>query len=221
LSARVRDALLLTLTAAAGSADAVSYLGLGRVFTANMTGNLVLFGVAIGQGQLAGSVRSVIAFAAFVAGVLAGWRVTAAAEPTAVWPRSVTLAVVAELGLLLAFFGGWEVFGARPATLALVVLVMLSAGAMGMQSAAARRLGVSGVTTTFVTGTLTSLLTGFATVPGRAERTLWFATLGCLVMGAAAGALVFALWRAGAPLVATGFVTIVLAAAIWGARQGE
>ena len=39
------------LTAAAGSTDAISYLGLGRVFTANMTGNLVLLGVAIGQGQ--------------------------------------------------------------------------------------------------------------------------------------------------------------------------
>jgi uncharacterized membrane protein YoaK (UPF0700 family) len=44
LQPRVRDGLLLTLTAAAGSADAVSYLGLGRVFTANMTGNLVLLG---------------------------------------------------------------------------------------------------------------------------------------------------------------------------------
>src|SRR5207237_7409541 len=101
LRPRVRDALLLTLTAAAGSADAVSYLGFGRVFTANMTGNLVLLGIAIGQLQLAGSIRAVIAFAAFVLGVLVGVRLTARTEPAAVWPRSVPLVLAGELGLIL------------------------------------------------------------------------------------------------------------------------
>src|ERR1700687_3239708 len=65
LRPRVRDALLLTLTAATGSVDAVSYLGLGRVFTANMTGNLVLLGIAIGQGQLPEALRSVVALVGF------------------------------------------------------------------------------------------------------------------------------------------------------------
>jgi len=81
LRPRVRDLLLLTLTAAAGSADAVSFLGLGGSY---------------GQhdrkpgaprhrdrsGQLVGSIRSVIAFAAFVLGVLVGVRVTSRTEPT-------------------------------------------------------------------------------------------------------------------------------------------
>jgi uncharacterized membrane protein YoaK (UPF0700 family) len=214
LPPRVRDALLLTLTAAAGSADAVSFLGLGRVFTANMTGNLVLLGIAIGQGQLAGSVRSVVALAGFAVGVLIGVRVTARKERPAVWPLSVTLALLVEFGLLGAFLTGWEISGDRPAALVLVTLIALSAAAMGMQAAAARRLQVAGVTTVFVTGMLTSLLADLATVgPGRAHWVLWANSLAFLVMGAGAGALLFLAWRPGAPLVATVLVGIVVVAA--------
>lgn len=219
---RVRDALLLTLTAAAGSTDAVSFLGLGRVFTANMTGNLVLLGVAIGQGQLAGSIRSVIAFLAFVVGVLAGVRVTSRTEPSSVWPRSATLALLGELGLLLGLLVGWDIAGEQPAPAVLDILIALSAGAMGMQTAAARRLGVAGLTTTFVTGMLTSLIAEFAAVrPGRSHRTIWVATLVCMVIGAAVGAAAFIAWRPGAPLVAALAVGIVIGMAIWVRRSGD
>jgi uncharacterized membrane protein YoaK (UPF0700 family) len=37
---------LMALTAVSGLVDAVSYLGLGHVFTANMTGNVVVLGFA-------------------------------------------------------------------------------------------------------------------------------------------------------------------------------
>lgn len=210
----------MTLTAAAGSADALSYLGLGRVFTANMTGNLVLLGVAIGQGQVAGSLRSVIAFAGFGIGVLVGAGATARSKEATVWPPSVTLVVVVELGLLVAFAAGWEIAGDRPATLALDLLIALSAGAMGMQTAAARRLNVAGVTTTFVTGTLTGLIAELASVgPDWARSRRWAATLACVVIGAAAGAAVFVAWRPGAPLVAMLLVGIVTAPAIWLMRR--
>jgi uncharacterized membrane protein YoaK (UPF0700 family) len=210
LRPRVRNGLLLTLTVAAGSADAVSYLGLGRVFTANMTGNLVLLGVAIGQGQVAGSLRSVIAFAGFSIGVLVGARATERSKDDAVWPASVTLLLVAEFILLVAFAVGWEIFGDRTASLALDVLIALSGGAMGMQTAAARRLSVAGVTTTFVTGTLTSLITELASVgPDWTRSKRWAATIACIVIGAAAGAALFVVWRPGAPLVAMLLVGVV------------
>ena len=46
---------LLVLTFTTGLVDAVSYLALGRVFTANMTGNVVLLGFGIaGSGGLPG-----------------------------------------------------------------------------------------------------------------------------------------------------------------------
>jgi uncharacterized membrane protein YoaK (UPF0700 family) len=217
---RARNALLLTLTVAAGSADAVSYLGLGRVFTANMTGNLVLLGVAIGQGQVAASLRSVIAFAGFGIGVLVGARATQRNKDDAVWPGSVTLVLVVELGLLVAFAAGWEIAGDRPSTFALDVLIALSAGAMGIQTAAARRLSVAGVTTTFVTGTLTSLIAELASVaPDWTRSRRWAATVACIVIGAGAGAVLFVAWRPGAPLLAMLLVGIVTALAYGFTRQ--
>lgn len=186
-----------------------------------MTGNLVLLGVAIGQGQLAGSLRSVIAFAAFVAGILVGVGVTSQTEPTAVWPRSATLALLGELALLLGLLAGWQITGDRPAAVALDILIVLSAGAMGMQTVAARRLGVAGVTTTFVTGMLTGLIAELAAVgPGRTHRTIWAATLACMLIGAALGAAVFVAWRPGAPFVAVLLVGTVTGAAIWLTRPG-
>jgi uncharacterized membrane protein YoaK (UPF0700 family) len=170
--------------------------------------------VAIGQGPLTGSVRSVVVFAGFGVGVLAGGRLAAKSEPTAVWPPSVTRAVVGELGLLVAFLVGWEIAGDQPTTLALDILVALSAIAMGVQTAAARRPHVVGVTTTFATGTLTSLVAELAAVgPGRSHWKLWAATLACMVIGAAAGAALFVAWRPAAPLVAMLLVGVVLAAA--------
>jgi uncharacterized membrane protein YoaK (UPF0700 family) len=230
LRPRVRDALLLTLTAAAGSVDAVSYLGLGRVFTANMTGNLVLLGIAIGQRQLTGAVRAVIAFVGFVIGFFLGARLTQTFPSpseggqdggggTPLWPRSATQALLIELGLLLGLLAGWEISGDRPAAVTLDILIALSAGAMGIQSAAARRLGVVGVTTTFVTGMLTTLIAELATGgPARSQSSLWVATLISLVIGAAAGAAVFITWRPGAPLVAVLLLGTVLVVATWSAR---
>jgi uncharacterized membrane protein YoaK (UPF0700 family) len=55
------DAALLVLTAVSGVVDAFAFLALGRVFTANMTGNLVLFAIAAGQGAGAAALRSIVA----------------------------------------------------------------------------------------------------------------------------------------------------------------
>ena len=150
--------------------------------------------------------------------VLVGVRLTARTEPAA-WPRSVTLVLAGELGLLLTLLAVWEIAGARPEALALDLLIALSAGAMGMQTAAVRRLGVAGVTTTFVTGMLTGLIAELAAVtPGRSHWTLWAGTLASMVIGAAAGAGLFLAWRSGAPLAALGLVATVIAAAAWQKR---
>jgi uncharacterized membrane protein YoaK (UPF0700 family) len=181
-----------------------------------MTGNLVLLGIAIGQAQLVGAVRSVTAFVAFILGVLVGVRVTARTEPASTWPHSVTVVLLGEFGLLLVLLAGWEIATRRPAPLALDVMIALSAAAMGMQTAAARRLGVEAVTTTFVTGMLTGLIAELAALRSRRSHwILWAATLACMVIGAAAGAAVFFAWRPGAPLVASLLVASVIAAATW------
>src|SRR5215470_18273024 len=70
--AALKYALVLLLTGAAGYVDAFSYLALGRVFTANMTGNTVLFGLALVQADGGAIVRTALALGAFVAGTAIG-----------------------------------------------------------------------------------------------------------------------------------------------------
>jgi uncharacterized membrane protein YoaK (UPF0700 family) len=67
-TAAIRNVLLLLLACVAGSVDAVSYVGLGHVFTANMTGNTVLLGLALGQAEHGAVVRSGLALVGFLAG---------------------------------------------------------------------------------------------------------------------------------------------------------
>jgi hypothetical protein len=77
-----------------------------------------------------------------------------------VWPRALTHALTLEWGILLVFAIAWQwASGTFPLATVKAALVVLSALAMGVQSVAARRLDVSGIATTYITGTLTSLMT--------------------------------------------------------------
>src|SRR5438132_6591472 len=85
-----RDSMLLMLTWAAGAVDAVSYLGLGRVFTAMMTGNTVLLALAISQGEMMAVVRSALALAGFSAGAVIGALMVTRRDERGEWPTVVT-----------------------------------------------------------------------------------------------------------------------------------
>jgi uncharacterized membrane protein YoaK (UPF0700 family) len=199
--AQVRDGLLLALTLVAGCLDAVGYIGLGRVFTANMTGNLVLLGVSAGQGQLASTLRSVAALVGFALGALIGGRATGSERPSGDWPRRVTGALVLEAVLLAVFVVGWRLVPEDAPDRLLDLLVGVLAAAMGLQSAAARHMAVSGVTTTYVTGTLTSLMTELAALAAPSGWHRWLQVLVALLAGATLGAVAMAAWREWAPLV--------------------
>jgi uncharacterized membrane protein YoaK (UPF0700 family) len=69
---RRRNGLVLLLACVAGGVDAVSYMSLGHVFTANMTGNTVLLGLALGQAESRAVVRSSLALIGFLAGAFLG-----------------------------------------------------------------------------------------------------------------------------------------------------
>ncbi|MFE7135218.1 YoaK family protein, partial [Streptomyces sp. NPDC057638] len=154
---RLADTLPLLLTVAAGATDAVAYLGLGGVFTANMTGNLVLLGIAGSHGVDLHVARAAAATVAFTAGLVLAFLITRDLPAGAVWPRRITAALAVSLGCQLAFLAGWAAVDGRPGGVADVGLVSLSALAMGVQTACARRVALGGITTTFVTGTLTSV----------------------------------------------------------------
>jgi uncharacterized membrane protein YoaK (UPF0700 family) len=209
-----RDGMLLLLTWAAGSVDAVSYLGLGHVFTAMMTGNTVLLGLAIGQGQALAALRSVIALAGFCLGAAVGAFIVERDKKQQDWPPAVTGALALE-GITLGLFAIiWHFTDPTRSAGTLHVLILLSGLAMGIQAAAVRHLGVPGIATTYITGTLTSLMVDLTrylrttavrslattspgeTVPGAASALAWERRVGLLAavflvygLGALAGSI--------------------------------
>lgn len=211
-----RDPHLIALTFTAGCVDAISYLGLGRVFTANMTGNAVLLGVALGHAEAPSAERSGVAVVGFALGALAGSRITPARGRGAAWSRRVTAALAVELAALVAFAALWPADGA-PAARPADGLIGLSALAMGIQSAAARRVAVSGVTTTYVTGTLTSLMAGLAALAAPSGWARQAAVLGALLVGAVVGGLA----EVRAPRLAAAIPMVVVAAVVAVAAAGH
>jgi uncharacterized membrane protein YoaK (UPF0700 family) len=179
--------MMVALTFVTGLVDAASYLKLGHVFVANMTGNVVFLGFALaGAGGLS-VIASLLALASFLAGALGGgWlseryprhrghvlRASSSAQ--------ASLIMLATLFALLAS----EPFGADVRN-GLIVLLAVS---MGVQNASAQRLGVPELTTTVLTKTLTglasetSILHGAGSKPGRRIVAVASMLLGALIGG--------------------------------------
>jgi uncharacterized membrane protein YoaK (UPF0700 family) len=147
--------LLLVLTAAAGLVDAVSYLRLGHVFVANMTGNVVFLGFAIGGASGLSLPASLVAIASFLAGAMGGGRLGAGfgedrGDDALAAAMAVQLVLVAAAAIVAAVAG---VHG----NASRYTLIVLLAIAMGTQTAIARRLGVRDLPTTVLTQTLAGL----------------------------------------------------------------
>src|SRR5580704_1564535 len=67
---KVRDLLLFALTVSSGAVDAISFLALGKVFTAFMTGNLAFLGMGIaGSAGAPGRLAVLASMAGFAGGV--------------------------------------------------------------------------------------------------------------------------------------------------------
>jgi uncharacterized membrane protein YoaK (UPF0700 family) len=147
---------LLLLTATTGLIDAVAFLGLGRVFTANMTGNVVFTAFAIAGAKGLSVSASVLALVCFLAGALAGGRLAVAMAQRS--HRQWMVIATSSEALLLA--------GAAIAAIGVPItgtfgqrwpIVALTATAMGIRNATVRRLAAADLTTTVLTLTLTGL----------------------------------------------------------------
>src|SRR4029077_18316558 len=99
-------------------------------------------------------------------GVMLGARLVGGGQTRIVWSRRITLALVVEFALLAGFAVEWWIVRASPEGSELDVLIAASAVAMGVQSAAVRRCAVAGVSTTYITGTLTGLIAELAAFAG-------------------------------------------------------
>jgi uncharacterized membrane protein YoaK (UPF0700 family) len=187
---RLLPALLLALTAVTGFIDAVSYVALGHVFTANMTGNVVFLGFAMAGAQGLSIGRSLVALGAFVIGAIIGGRLAAriASGPRLRW-ASVGFGIEAILllvGAALAAGAGPDLLRDPPRLYGLIVLTGL---AMGVRNAVVRKVAEHDLTTTVLTLTITGIAADSSlaggTDPGWSRRAL---SVALMFVGAAAGA---------------------------------
>ena len=182
--------VLLALTSVTGLVDAVSVLGLGRVFTANMTGNVVFLGFAAAGASGLSLARSGVALLAFVAGAAIGGRIglptgKASAE------RPISTALGLEAALLFAAasaaLGAGSDLSGVPAPL--YAAIVLTGVAMGIRNAVVRKLAVPDLTTTVLTLTITGLAADSPIAGG--DRPRWsrrVVSVTMMFLGAAAGA---------------------------------
>ena len=183
--------ILLALTAGTGIVDAVSFLGLGRVFTANMTGNVVFLAFAAAGAADLSVPRSLAALAGFFAGAVVGGRFATRMGASS-RRRWISTALVVETGLLLAATAsaiGFQEAG-QPTPAALYAVIILTALAMGVRNATVRKLGVADLTTTVLTLTVAGLAAD-SSLAGGGNYNL-FRRVGSVVMmfgGAVVGAL--------------------------------
>ncbi|MGW0633916.1 YoaK family protein [Streptomyces sp. NPDC002758] len=200
---------LMTVTAASGLIDAISYLGLGHVFTANMTGNVVIIGFAVAGVPGFSVLGSLVSLAAFLVGAgIAGRLETVMRRRTSpCWLRWILMLEAALLATATTV--------AFAASHAVHVLIALIALAMGLRNGTVRKLAVPDVTTTVLTLTLTGLASDSTLAGGtnpRAGRRL--ASVLAMLAGALGGALLVQHTGLGWPLLVSTFGTAAAVLAV-------
>ncbi|GAA1518936.1 YoaK family protein [Sphaerisporangium rubeum] len=209
--------VVVALTVVSGMIDAVTFLRFGQVFTANMTGNVIVLGFATGGMPGFSAAGSVVSLAAFLAGAVAGGRVgrTAGGRRVLMALGVETVAVAVAAGVARWVDGAEVAGGWRYA------VVGVLAAAMGLQGATVRLLAIPDVTGSV----LTRILTGLAAqspLGGGGDRLAArrVAAVACMFLGALGGALLVR--HAGVPwtltAVAVYLVAVAAAHAAWQAR---
>ncbi|PZF85635.1 YoaK family protein [Jiangella anatolica] len=203
--------LMLALTFTTGINDAIGYLGLDKVFTGNMTGNVVILGMAIAGADDLPVLGPALALVGFMAGAaIAGRVLRRAGRP---WTPGVTWVFAVVAALMFALAAVLILAGDEPGQATMVTVTTLAALGMGLQAAAARHIAVKDVTTVVVTSTITGLAADSPFGAGRGgsatRRTL---AIVLILAGAAAGALllrIHAAWGLALAGVVIAAVTVV------------
>jgi len=201
--------LMLALTFSTGVIDAVGYLGLDRVFTGNMTGNVVILGMAIVGADDLPVLGPLLALVGFMVGAALGGRVLRIAGPG--WTRRTTIlfslvaAVMVAVAVVL-----FVIEDDFPEPVGITITTVLGA-AMGVQAATARFIAVKDVTTVVVTSTITGLAADsvLGSGQGRGHSLRRASAVLLILAGAAAGAALLK-WHLGAGLVLSGGITLVV-----------
>jgi uncharacterized membrane protein YoaK (UPF0700 family) len=202
---------LVVLTFTTGLVDAVSYLGLGRVFTANMTGNIVLLGFGIAGSAGLPVVAPLVSLGAFLVGSAAGGMLAVRAGDR--HAQHIGRALGIEIGLVLAAVITAAATDVRPSTFAGDAVIALLALAMGVRNATVRRLSVPDLTTTVLTMTLTGLAADSRVAGGSGQGSVRRITaVLAMLSGAVAGALLLKISLV-PPLLAAAALALLVALA--------
>jgi uncharacterized membrane protein YoaK (UPF0700 family) len=209
---------LVMLTVASGLIDAVCYLGLGRVFTANMTGNVVVLGFAAAGAAGFSVAATLTSLALFLVGAAcasrAASRIAAGGRSRLLLAAMATETVFVGAGALVAVLvpavgHGWPRY----------VVIGLLAFAMGVRNATVRRLAVPDLTTTVLTMTLTGLAADSFVAGGHnhgsARRT---AAVLAMLAGAVVSAALYLHLGAALPLLIAAALVCVTGGAFWRSR---
>ncbi|WP_236683163.1 YoaK family protein [Demequina globuliformis] len=205
--ARTHLLLMLALTFSTGVIDAVGYLGLDRVFTGNMTGNVVILGMGLTGVDGLPVLGPVLALAGFMAGAAVGGRTLRSFD--AGWSDKTT----ALFGVVAATLAACSIVALvvhdPPQLVALAVTTALGL-AMGMQAAVARHIAVKDITTVVVTSTITGLAADSAA--GGEGLSFWkrrMGAIGLIGAGACVGALLVQ-WHLAAGMVLAMAITLTV-----------
>jgi uncharacterized membrane protein YoaK (UPF0700 family) len=192
-----------------GVVDAVSYLGLGHVFTANMTGNVVLIGFALAGAPGFSIAASATALAAFLAGAATGGRIGLRIhEKRSLLVTAVSLeagfTVVAAIiaGTVAVLSTGWPRY----------TVIAVLGYAMGIRNSVVRNMGVADMTTTVLTMTLTGFAADSSLGGGHnPNATRRIISVVCMLVGALVGAAFVIHVHPGAALGLAAVLTVGLA----------
>ena len=207
---------LLGMTIVTGLVDAVSFLSLGRVFTANMTGNVVILAFATARVSGLSIARSSTALLSFLVGATLGGRIMARASPE----KQIQFAAQAFLlEIAFLFAASFCAIGytghSLENSLQAFALIALTALAMGTRNAAVRKLAIPDLTTTVLTLTITGIGADSSLAKGNNPRLARrVGSVLAIFFGAAFGAVVIRYSISAALALATA-ISVVCSAALF------
>jgi uncharacterized membrane protein YoaK (UPF0700 family) len=202
--------MMVALTVVTGLVDAASYLKLGHVFVANMTGNVVFLGFALAGASGLSTAASLVAIGSFLIGALAGgWL---GVRNSAHRGRVLRAASAVQGLLVLVALSAAEPLS-RDVRYALIALLAL---AMGVQNASALRLAVPDLTTTVLTRTLTGLASDAPVVGGAGSKLgRRIIAVGAMLLGALVGGLLVLNVSVAAVLAVALGIVLVVGFSVW------
>jgi uncharacterized membrane protein YoaK (UPF0700 family) len=213
---------LLVLTAATGAVDGVSYLALDRVFTGNMTGNVLFIGFGITGVQGIPVLNNLVALLTFLLGAALGSRFTrSGAGGPARLPRSSMVVLLTTTAGTLVLAGVWFAIG-RLGTPAMITITGVLALLLGAQASAVKHTGIRDLSTVVVTMTMVNLA-GDSRLGG-GEGPAWLRRVGAIVtmgLGALASAAVVRFLGGAYALVLAGVLMAVALGLLHRARVAD